>query len=217
VKYSWKWISAVCALIIGIAATVAVAAPSGGGSGSGSDQGTQDRGELRLRAPGPDGPGHRRHLSALAKELGVSTSKLREALEAVRDDARPPQPPARKSRAEMERRCKELTDALAKELGKDGDEVRAAIKKVAKAGVERAVDANRLTRAQADRILQRIDAADCLPPVPHGGHGCGGPGRGGHHRGGPGRFGPPPADGDGGRSDGSFMPAPVPSEAVPAI
>ena len=41
----------------------------------------------------------------------------------------------------MEKRCNELTDALAKELGKSGDDVRAAIKAAAKKDIEEAVDA----------------------------------------------------------------------------
>ena len=55
----------------------------------------------------------------------------------------------------MEKRCNELTDALAKELGKSGDDVRAAMKAAAKKEIEEAVDAKRLTRSQADRILSR--------------------------------------------------------------
>ena len=51
----------------------------------------------------------------------------------------------------MEKRCTELTDALASKLGKSGDEVRAAIKTVLKKKIEAAVDAKRLTSAQADR------------------------------------------------------------------
>ena len=51
----------------------------------------------------------------------------------------------------MEKRCNELTDALAKELGKSGDDVRAAMKAAAKKEIEEAVDAKRLTRSQADQ------------------------------------------------------------------
>jgi hypothetical protein len=78
----------------------------------------------------------------------------------------------------MEKRCNEFTDALAKELDKSGDDVRAAIKAAAKKGVEEAVDDGRLTRSQADRILSRLDDAACLPAIGFhgGGHGCGGPG-----------------------------------------
>ncbi len=218
-RYSWKWISAVCALIVGIAATVAVAAPSGGGGG---DQGAQTRAEVRLGGPGPGG--HERNLSALAKELGVSTSDLRKAIEAVREKLgpreRPPGPGARKSRVEAEKRCEELTDALASELGKDGDDVRAAIKSVIKADIEAAVKAERLTRAEANRMLERINSADCLPPFLHGRHGvkCAGPGGPGERGGRGGRLefhGPPPADGNG--SNGAELPAPPPVEGVPLI
>ena len=67
----------------------------------------------------------------------------------------------------------------AKELGKSGDDVRAAMKSAAKKEIEEAVDADRLTRSQADRILSRIDDAACVPAFGfhgHGGPGCGGPG-----------------------------------------
>ena len=97
----------------------------------------------------------------------MSEAKLRDALEAVREDLAPPRAPApgrsRPTRAQMEKRCNEFTDALAKELGKSGDDVRAAIKAAAKKEIEEAVDAERLTRSQADRILSRIDDAACLP------------------------------------------------------
>ena len=79
----------------------------------------------------------------------------------------------------MEKRCNEFTDALAKELGKSGDDVRAAMKSAAKKEIEEAVDAERLTRSQADQILSRIDDAACAPAFGfhgHGGPGCGGPG-----------------------------------------
>ena len=63
----------------------------------------------------------------------------------------------------MEKRCNEFTDALAKQLGKSGDDVRAAMKAAAKKDIEEAVDGKRLTRSQADRILSRIDDAACMP------------------------------------------------------
>ena len=111
----------------------------------------------------------------------------------------------------MEKRCNELTDALAKELGKSGDDVRAAIKAAAKKEIEEAVDAKRLTRSEADRILSKLDDAACVPAFgfhKFGGHGCGGPGGPGG-RGERGRFehpGPPPGSG----SEGSSTVAPAP-------
>jgi hypothetical protein len=156
----------------------------------------------------------RRHLSELASELDVSASKLRAALRAAHRKVGPPDPPAegeRPSREALEQHCKELTDAVASELGKSGDDVRAAIKSVLEKKIEAAVDAKRLTREQADRMLERIASASCLPAGPGGPHGCGGPGGPGRHGGpgglggGPGHFFPGPRDGgDGnGRQQGN--------------
>jgi hypothetical protein len=190
----WRWAAVIGVLILGIVGSIAVAAPKGGGGGSSSGSSSVDpapRGADGIRFE-RRGPG--RHLSDLAKELGVTTTKLRDALEAVHDDLGPPDPPAngqRPSKADIEKRCTELTDALAKELGKSGDEVRSAIKTVLKKKIEAAVDANRLTRAQADRMIARINDAECVGPLggPGGPGGChGGPGPG-HFRG-----GPPPGD-----------------------
>ncbi|MGH2978906.1 MAG: hypothetical protein ACRDLQ_04630 [Solirubrobacterales bacterium] len=207
----WKWVAAMSVLVVGIAVSVSGAATSGskrdGGSGSSSRNGEA------LRAPSQP-PGE--HLATLAGELGVSQDRLREALEAVRQDLAPPQRPRRArrpSRAQMERRCTEFTDALAKELDKSGDDVRAAIKSAAKKGVEEAVDDGRLTRSQADRILSRLDDAACVPAF--GFHGPGGPGCGGPGGpGGPGgRFERPAAPpGDSG-SEGGSMVAPAPPGA----
>jgi hypothetical protein len=208
----WKWVAAMCVLVLGIAVSVSGAATSGSkrdGGGSGSSQ-TQKR----LRGPiGPPGE----HLATLAGELGVSEDKLQDALEAVRQDLAPPRRPRRGQRptkAQMEKRCNEFTDALAKELDKSGDDVRAAIKSAAKKDIEEAVDADRLTRSQADRILSRLDDAACVPAFGfqgRGGPGCGGPGGGpGHGPGGPGgRMGPPGESG----SQGSSGVAPAPMGA----
>jgi hypothetical protein len=189
----WRWAAVIGVLMLGIVGSIAVAAPKGGGGGSSSsssDERTTERfGDVHFERRGPG-----RHLSALAKELGVTTNKLREALEAVHEDLGQPEPPTDgepPSKADIEKRCTELTDALASKLDKTGDEVRAAIKTVLKKKIEAAVDAERLTRAQADRMIARIDDAACVAPL-------GGPGPGGCH-GGPGmglRFhhGPPPGD-----------------------
>jgi hypothetical protein len=166
-----------------------------------------------VRAPGPP-PGE--HLATLAGELDVSQENLQDALEAVRQDLAPPRRPRRgqrPTRAQMEKRCNEFTDALAKELNKSGDDVRAAVKSAAKKGIEEAVDAGRLTRAQADRMLSRIDDAACLPAFGfhgRGGPGCGGPGGPGGHGGPGGRFERhAPPSGDSG-SEGSSTVAPAP-------
>jgi hypothetical protein len=214
----WKWVAAVAVLVLGIVVSVSGAATSGskrdGGGNSGSSNGSSSqRDGMRLRAPLPP-PGD--HLTTLADELGVSEDKLRDALDAVRDDLAPPPRPdrgQRPSRAQMEKRCNEFTDALAKELGKTGAEVRAAIKSGAKKGVEEAVDDGRLTRSQADRILSRIDDAACLPAFGlhgHGGRGCGGPGGPDGPHGPGGRFErPAPPRGDSG-SQGSSTVVPAP-------
>lgn len=198
----WRWTAVIAVLVLGIVGSIAVAAPKGGGSGSSSDDTTTERQRdtFRFEARGPG-----RHLSDLAKELGVTPAKLREAIAAVREDLGPPERPQngeRPSRADIEKRCTELTDTLASKLDKSGDEVRAAIKTVLKKKLEAAVDANRLTRAQADRMMKRIDDAACVAPLGgHGRGGChGGPGKGlRFHRGAPPgdseRPAAPPSDG----------------------
>jgi hypothetical protein len=209
----WRWAAVIGVLILGIVGSIAVAAPKGGGGGSSSSSSSDDapKPSFEIRA---DVRGDGRHLSALAKELDVSTSKLKEALEAALEDVGPPdfkrngKPP---SRADIEKHCTEVTDALASKLSKSGDEVRAAIKNVAKRKIEAAVDAKRLTRAEADRILARINDADCLLPMGKfgfGGHGCGG--GPGHlkFRHGPGRAEGPPA------LDGSERPAAPPIDGA---
>jgi hypothetical protein len=177
-KRLWRW-GGICAVLIAVtAASVAIGAPSGGG-----DSDTKSRSDhWRGNGPPPRAPGFGRQLSGLADQLGVSESKLRAALASIREDLPRPRrgsfPP---SRAEVEKRCTDLTDALGAKLGKSGDEVRAAMKAVVKADIEKAVDAKRLTRAEADKMLDRIDSAKCLPPlgppVPFGAlhpPGCGG-------------------------------------------
>jgi hypothetical protein len=211
----WRWAAVIAVLALGIVGSIAVAAPKGGGGGSDSSTTTTPNDDLPA-PPGDlprDGRGLRFHLehrgpganlSDLAKELGVSTSKLRDALEAARSDLGPPTPPSDgnpPSKADIEKRCTQETDALASKLGKSGDDVRAAIKTVLKKKIEAAVDAKRLTSAQADKAIARIDDAACLPAFGgpgHGGFGChGGRGHGGF------RGGPPPG--------GAVDPAPAPS------
>jgi hypothetical protein len=147
-----------CALAI--AATAASVAIAAGDDKTANER--HGRGALRLNLELPP-PGE--HLSALAKKLGVSTNELRDALKATLGDP-PPRPPA--DRQALDQHCKDMTDALAEKLGKSGAEVRAAIKSVIEDDIEAAVAAKRLTRAQADRMLARIDAAGCLPPPPVG-------------------------------------------------
>ena len=178
----WKWMAAMSVLVLGIVVSVSGAATSGSKRDGGGDTSTQTdkrQGERRLHVIGPPGE----HLSTLADELGVTEAKLRDAFEAVREDLKPPERPRRgqpPTKAQMEKRCNELTDALAKELGKSGDDVRTAIKAAAKKDIEEAVDAKRLTRSEADRILSKLDKATCLPAIGFHkfggpGHGCGGP------------------------------------------
>lgn len=201
----WKWVAAMAVLVLGIVVSVSGAATSGSQRDGGSSDRSQ-RSEGRLHAPGP--PGER--LATLAEELGVSQDKLENALAAVREDLVPREHPRRgqrPSRAQMERRCNQFTDALAKELGKSGDEVRDAIKSAAKKDIEQAVDDGRLTRSQANRILERLDDAACLPAFGlHGGPGCGGPGgpggRSERHMG-------PPAQSGSGSDSSTVVPAPM--------
>jgi hypothetical protein len=218
----WRWAAVIAVLALGIVGSIAVAAPKGGGGGNSSSTTTTPNGGLPAPpANGPrDGRGLRFHLerrgpaaglSDLAKQLGVSTSKLRDALEAVHSDLGPPTPPSDgspPSKADMEKRCTQETDALASKLGKSGDDVRAAIKTVLENKIEAAVKAKDLTRAQADKMIARINDAACLPafggPPHHGGcRGGHGPGRG-HGPGDAGFGGPPPRG-------GTLAPAPAPS------
>jgi hypothetical protein len=207
-RISWKWVAANCAVLIAVAASVAIAAPSGGGTSSSSSSDGARRssdGTFEIRREGPG-----KHLSALAKKLGVSEAKLREAFANVKENLDPPPRPDRgnpPSRADLEKLCNELTDALAKELGKSGDQVRDAAKAVLKDEIEAAVDDERPTRAQADRMLERINSAGCLPPFgiglfkhgcgPGPGHGPGGPGPRGDENGNGAAFPAPPPDGGG--------------------
>jgi hypothetical protein len=151
----WRKVAALCVAAAAIAASVAIATAATGGNDNSSSKVTR----------GPLAPDREEHFSALAKELGVSTSDLREAFDAVREKLAPPERPSgRPSRAQLEKRCKEMTDALASELDKSGDEVRAAMKAVTKSEIEDAVKDKRLTQSQADKILDRLDDAAC-PPV----------------------------------------------------
>ena len=142
----------------------------------------------------------------------MSEAKLRDALDAVRQDLEPPARPRRgqrPSQAQMEKRCNEFTDALAKQLDKSGDEVRTAIKAAAKKDIEKAVTDGDLTRSQADRILSRIDDAACLPAF--GGHGRPRRLRWADRGGRPGRSSPPGTSSwrSGSRGSSSVAPAPT--------
>jgi len=192
VRLSRKWIGPLAALAIVVGASMAIAAPSNSGK---AGKAGKARGAARaLRAHGPDPA---KQLSALAGELGVTSSELRSALDAAHQKLGPPARPSRRpSRSDMEKRCTTETDALANELNLDGDKVRAAIKTVAKQGIEDAVKAGRLSRSRADRMESRIDSATCLPPLGpfmHRGPGCG----------------PPPGmNGNGSRNGSSDSPGP---------
>jgi len=219
-KGPWRMLALLIAVGVVAGASIAVAAPSGSSSkskssSSGSSSGFRERFERHGPGPGAD-------LSALAGKLGVSEAKLRSALEAVRNDVKPPsrsrtQPPTKQ---QMEATCTKFTDALGTELGKSGDDVRSALKEVAKDRLAADVKAGRLTQTQADTIQKRIDSSACAPigfhgPGPggcHGGHGHGPGGPGDGDGDGPGRFGgPPPGAPNGGNGDsGTSTPSAAP-------
>jgi hypothetical protein len=152
----------------------------------------KEKGGLPLFGPGgPGGPGHfERHgpggpfggLDAAAKYLGVTEAKLHQQLEAG----------------------KSLAD-VAKAEGKSVDGLEQAIKDSAKAHLDDAVKAKRLTQAQADRILKDLDSrVGDLVAGKRPDH----PGFRGHFRGhgpgpGPGMWGPPPPPGSGSSDQGS--------------
>ena len=218
-KGPWRMLALLIAVGVVAGASIAVAAPSG--SSSNSKSGPRARSWARAPASASRiGPGPGADLSALAGKLGVSTAKLRSALEAVRNDVKPPsrsrtQPPTKQ---QMEATCTKFTDALGTELGKSGDDVRSALKEVAKDRLAADVKAGRLTQTQADAIQKKIDSSACAPigfhgPGPggcHGGHGPGhGPGGPGDGDGdGPGRFGGPPPGAPNGSSGDSGTTAP---------
>jgi hypothetical protein len=206
VRLSRKWIGPLAALAIVVGASMAIAAPSNSGK-AGTAGKSRGAARMSIRVQGPDPA---KQLSALAGELGVTPSELRKALDAVHERlGPPPRPDRRPSRSDMEKRCTTETDALATELNLDGDKVRAAIKTVAKQGIEDAVKAGRLSRSQADRMESRIDSAACLPPLGpgmHGGPGCGPPPGAPGARNGSSDGGAPPAGGA--AFGGAFMGAP---------
>jgi hypothetical protein len=195
-KRSWKLIAVVAVVVLALTSSLAMAATRSDTGRSGSARAQQ----------GPP-PVQGKDLSKLAAQLDVSAQDLRDAFDAVRKTVPPPKRPGdgakRPTKAQMEKRCTTVTDALAKELGKSGDEVRAATKAVGKDDLAQAVKDGRLSQAQADKLSSRIDSATCVfgPPGGHG-HGCGGPGgRPPHGAGGPpGGMLPgdmPPANGSG--------------------
>ena len=86
----WRWAAVIGVLILGIVGSIAVAAPRAVAAARRAQQLGRPAPGVRT-ASASSGVG-RRHLSDLAARLGVTTAKLREALEAVHDDLGPPEP-----------------------------------------------------------------------------------------------------------------------------
>jgi hypothetical protein len=141
---------------------------------------------------GPGGPGHHHGpppgMEAAAEYLGLSEAELREQL--------------------MD--GKSLAD-LAESKDKSVDGLKDAMEKAIRADIAKAVEDERLTQRQADRILEgldeRLDEKVERTGPPHGPGGRGGPGGPGGRGFGPPPGGPPPPDGgeqpsDGGSQDG---------------
>ena len=173
------------ALVAGLVAAIAAASLAIGATGQSGGKSTsaKDRGAAMHRVLG------RGYLADVADKLGVSTSKLQTALRNADQGLGRPKPPSGTDRNEIdkqrEQRCTAVTDAVAKELGTDGDSVRSAFKSVAKERIEKAVDDGKLSASQAKQMESRIDSSSCfLPPPPGGGPGCDGHG------------GPPPTGND---------------------
>src|SRR5688572_25446886 len=115
-----------------LAVFAGAAALAGGVAAGVASQGDADaattQAAIAQRAGDPPGPPGARDLSALANALGVSTAKLRAALEAVRPDGGPDaQPPA--GRGEHP-----LAAALAEQLGLSTAKVEAVLEAVRPAG-----------------------------------------------------------------------------------
>jgi hypothetical protein len=104
---------------------------------------------------------------------------------------RPSAKEMKQRREEMRDRRKKFESELADELGVSQEKVHTAFRNVMKKHLDQAVDDGRLTRKQADKILECYDGGTCEPPFRHGGGGPpgGGPPMGGP--GGPGGFGGP--------------------------
>lgn len=116
---------------------------------------------VRMHREGPGGPGG----GDLAKELGVSETKLREAFDSIRHDVRPAKrpdgPPSAAQRAAMEDK---LASALADELGLSEAKVKAALEKVRKdhRAEHREFLSDRLDEAVKDGKLTDEDKASVL-------------------------------------------------------
>jgi hypothetical protein len=107
---------------------------------------------------------------------------------------RPTAKERKQHRQEMQKRRKQFESDLADELGVSQEKVHQAFKNLAKKRLDKAVEDGRLTRKQADKILECYDGgSNCDPPFRHRG-GPGGPPGGGPPMGGPGGpggYGPP--------------------------
>ena len=130
--------------------------------------------------------------AALAKALGLSTSKVKAAEQAARaaveakygkQPARPTTPPTTKpaeptdaQKAEMKARHDLFLTTFAEKLGITTDQLKAGMLKVEKAHLAAEVKAGRLTQAQADEIIKAIEDGTA-PPMGPGGPGHGGPGQ----------------------------------------
>lgn len=115
---------------------------------------------------GPPGLGGPRDGADLAKALGVSQEKLKDAFDAIRDDVRPSRgkqdgPPSETEREAMKDK---LAAALAKELGLSTSKVSAALEKVQKAHAteHREALSDRLDDAVTDGKLTADDKASVL-------------------------------------------------------
>lgn len=151
---------------------IASADDATGPAGAGTLAFTHDR--------GPGGPA--RHVMVggadLAKALGVSESKLRDAMAAIRDDMEPAgRPDGPPTAAEMQTLRTRLAKALAQELGLSQARVTAALDKVQAAHeaerrgdladrLDDAVQAGKLTSGDKASVLKAYDAGVLGGPGP---------------------------------------------------
>jgi hypothetical protein len=166
-------------------------APGDAEPGEGCDPGSGRGGKGHGRAGGGARGGVHLGASAddLAKELGVTTDKLNEAVtagrqalqdrgEPVRPSTRPPSDEEKaKVEADRKARAELFQKTVAEKLGVTPERLREAGVAVVSKRLDEAVTAGRLTREKADELLAKVRESGVPLLGGHGGHGGPGGGR----------------------------------------